>query len=169
MADALLANPEVIILDEPTSGLDPNQVRSVRSLIRNLAGKHTVVISSHILSEIEMTCDRVVILHEGKLLASGEMHNIISKSKLSVTAEICAPLIDIKNWVSEIALEGLEFIEQKNGYVRCRFSVTKNNDAREQIFTTVNERGWKLRELSLQKPSLEDLFVSLTDGKEGNR
>ena len=169
MADALLANPELIILDEPTSGLDPNQVRSVRSLIRNLAGKHTVVISSHILSEIEMTCDRMIILHEGKLLASGEMHNIISKSKLSVTAEILAPLIDIKNWVSEIALEGLEFIEQKNGYVRCRFSVTKNNDAREQIFTAVNERSWKLRELSLQKPSLEDLFVSLTDGKEGNR
>ena len=71
MADALLAKPELIVLDEPTSGLDPNQVRSVRRLIRELAGEHTVLISSHILSEIEMTCDRVVILHEGRLLASG--------------------------------------------------------------------------------------------------
>ncbi len=70
MADALLAKPELIVLDEPTSGLDPNQVRSVRRLIRELAGEHTVLISSHILSEIEMTCDRVVILHEGRLLAS---------------------------------------------------------------------------------------------------
>ena len=169
MADALLANPELIILDEPTSGLDPNQIRSVRSLIRKLSGKHTVLISSHILSEIEMTCDRVVILHEGKLLASGEMKQLISKSNLAVVAEICAPLNDIKNWASEIALENSELIEQKNGYVRCRFSAIKNNDIREQIFTIVNERGWELRELSLQTPSLEDLFVSLTNGEEGNR
>ena len=169
MADALLANPELIILDEPTSGLDPNQIRSVRSLIRKLSGKHTVLISSHILSEIEMTCDRVVILHEGKLLASGEMKQLISKSNLAVVAEICAPLNDIKNWASEIALENSELIEQKNGYVRCRFSAIKNNDIREQIFTIVNERGCELRELSLQTPSLEDLFVSLTNGEEGNR
>ena len=169
MADALLANPELIILDEPTSGLDPNQIRSVRSLIRKLSGKHTVLISSHILSEIEMTCDRVIILHEGKLLASGEMKQLISKSNLAVVAEICAPLNDIKNWASEIALEKSELIEQKNGYVRCRFSAIKNNDIREQIFTIVNERGWELRELSLQTPSLEDLFVSLTNGEEGNR
>ena len=169
MADALLANPELIILDEPTSGLDPNQIRSVRSLIRKLSGKHTVLISSHILSEIEMTCDRVIILHEGKLLASGEMKQLISKSNLAVVAEICAPLNDIKNWASEIALENSELIEQKNGYVRCRFSAIKNNDIREQIFTIVNERGWELRELSLQTPSLEDLFVSLTNGEEGNR
>lgn len=169
MADALLANPELIILDEPTSGLDPNQIRSVRSLIRKLSGKHTVLISSHILSEIEMTCDRVIILHEGKLLASGEMKQLISKSNFAVVAEICAPLNDIKNWASEIALENSELIEQKNGYVRCRFSAIKNNDIREQIFTIVNERGWELRELSLQTPSLEDLFVSLTNGEEGNR
>ena len=169
MADALLANPELIILDEPTSGLDPNQIRSVRSLIRKLSGKHTVLISSHILSEIEMTCDRVIILHEGKLLASGEMKQLISKSNLAVVAEICAPLNDIKNWASEIALGNSELIEQKNGYVRCRFSAIKNNDIREQIFTIVNERGWELRELSLQTPSLEDLFVSLTNGEEGNR
>ena len=169
MADALLANPELIILDEPTSGLDPNQIRSVRSLIRKLSGKHTVLISSHILSEIEMTCDRVIILHEGKLLASGEMKQLISKSNLAVVAEICAPLNDIKNWASEIALENSELIEQKNGYVRCRYSAIKNNDIREQIFTIVNERGWELRELSLQTPSLEDLFVSLTNGEEGNR
>jgi ABC-type multidrug transport system ATPase subunit len=111
----------------------------------------------------------VIILHEGKLLASGEMNKLMSKSNLAVVAEIRAPLIDIKNWASNIELENSEFIEQKNGYVRCRFSGTKNNDAREQIFATVNERGWELRELSRHTPSLEDLFVSLTNGKEGNR
>ena len=78
MADALLAKPELIVLDEPTSGLDPNQVRSVRRLIRELAGEHTVLISSHILSEIEMTCDRVVILYEGRLLASGALNDLMA-------------------------------------------------------------------------------------------
>ena len=97
------------------------------------------------------------------------MKQLISKSNLAVVAEICAPLNDIKNWASEIALENSELIEQKNGYVRCRFSAIKNIDIREQIFTIVNERGWELRELSLQTPSLEDLFVSLTNGEEGNR
>ena len=92
MADALLAKPELIVLDEPTSGLDPNQVRSVRRLIRELAGEHTVLISSHILSEIEMTCDRVVILHQGKLLASGDLNELMAKANAAVTAEVNAPL-----------------------------------------------------------------------------
>ena len=169
MADALLSNPELIILDEPTSGLDPNQVRSVRSLIRKLAGKHTVLISSHILSEIEMTCDRVIILHEGKLLANGEMSTLMAKADLTVTAEICAPLLDLKDWARGMAFESAEFTEQKNGYVRCRFAGAKTFDIRERIFTSMNELGWKLRELSRQSPSLEDLFVSLTKDKEDKR
>ena len=85
LADALLAKPELIVLDEPTAGLDPNQVRSVRRLIRELAGGHTVLISSHILSEIEMTCDRVVILHEGRLLASGALEELMTKANAAVS------------------------------------------------------------------------------------
>ena len=99
---------------------------------------------------------------------------ILSASQLTAVNASEVPswiqrLNDIKNWASEIALENSELIEQKNGYVRCRFSAIKNNDIREQIFTIVNERGWELRELSLKTPSLEDLFVSLTNGEEGNR
>ncbi|MFQ3168263.1 MAG: ABC-2 type transport system ATP-binding protein [Limisphaerales bacterium] len=168
LADALLAKPELIVLDEPTAGLDPNQVRSVRKLIRELAGSHTVLISSHILSEIEMTCDRVVILHEGRLLASGALDELMAKTAVAVVAEVRASLADAKQWAAKLALGQAECAEQPGGYVRCRFTDTKSPDAREKIFSSANERGWPLRELTRQAPSLEDLFVSLTRGKEAD-
>ena len=169
MADALLGRPELIVLDEPTSGLDPNQVRSVRKLIRELAGDHTMLISSHILSEIEMTCDRVVILHEGRLLASGALDELMAKANAAVVAEVRAPLDDAKQWATELALGQAECAAQQDGYVRCHFADAKSADAREKIFSSANERGWPLRELSRQAPSLEDLFVSLTRGKGGGK
>ena len=169
LADALLAKPELIVLDEPTAGLDPNQVRSVRRLIRELAGGHTVLISSHILSEIEMTCNRVVILHEGRLLANGALEELMAKANAAVVAEVCASLADAKQWAAKLALGQAECAEQPGGYVRCRFANATNAAAREKIFASANEHGWSLRELSRQAPSLEDLFVSLTRGKEGGK
>ena len=169
LADALLAKPELIVLDEPTAGLDPNQVRSVRRLIRELAGSHTVLISSHILSEIEMTCDRVVILHEGRLLASGALDALMAKANAAVVAEVRASLTDTIEWAAKLALGQAECAEQPGGYVRCRFADAKSADTREKIFASANEHGWSLRELSRQAPSLEDLFVSLTRGKEGGK
>ena len=166
MADALLAKPELIVLDEPTSGLDPNQVRSVRRLIRELAGEHTVLISSHILSEIEMTCDRVVILHEGRLLASGALNDLMAKANATVTAEVQAPLPEVQQWAAELALGQAEIAGQPDGYVRCQFAGAIDGSARERIFAAANERGWPLRELSRKAPSLEDLFVSITQEKE---
>jgi ABC-2 type transport system ATP-binding protein len=168
MADALLGKPELIVLDEPTAGLDPNQVRSVRKLVRDLAGGHTVLISSHILSEIEMTCDRVVILHEGRLLASGALDELMAKANAAIVAEVRAPLTDAKEWATQLALGQAECAEQPGGYVRCRFTDAKSTDAREKIFSSASERGWPLRELSRQAQSLEDLFVSLTRGKEAD-
>ena len=166
MADALLAKPELIVLDEPTSGLDPNQVRSVRQLIRELAGEHTVLISSHILPEIEMTCDRVVILHEGRLLASGALNDLMAKANATVTAEMQAPLPEVQQWAAELVLGQAEIAGQPDGYVRCQFAGAIDGSARERVFAAANERGWPLRELSRRAPSLEDLFVSLTQEKE---
>ena len=168
MADALLAKPKLIVLDEPTAGLDPNQVRSVRNLIRDLAGRHTVLISSHILSEIEMTCDRVIILNEGRLLASGMLDELMAKTN-AVVAEVKTTLANAKEWTAKLALGQAECTEQPGGYVHCRFANTTTKDFRETIFASANERGWPLRELSRQAPSLEDLFVSLTRGKEGGK
>ena len=163
---ALMTEPTLLMLDEPTAGLDPNQVRSVRNLIRDLAGRHTVLISSHILSEIEMTCDRVVILHEGRLLASGALDELMAKAN-AVVAEVKTTLANAREWAAELALGQAECAEQPGGYVRCRFANTTTDDVRETIFASANERGWPLRELSRQAPSLEDLFVSLTRGREG--
>ena len=169
MADALLAKPELIVLDEPTAGLDPNQVRSVRKLIRGLAGEHTVLISSHILSEIEMSCDRAVILHQGRLLASGALDVLMAKTNTAVISEVRAPLADVKAWGEKLALGQAECVEQPDGYVRCRFANATSADAREKIFGSAQERGWPLRELTRQVPSLEDLFVNLTRGKEDGK
>ena len=144
---------ELIVL--PTSGLDPNQVRSVRRLIRELAGEHTVLISSHILSEIEMTCDRVVILHEGRLLASGALNDLMAKANATVTAEMQAPLPEVRQWAAELALGQAEIAGQPDGYVRCQFTEAIDGSARERVFAAANERGWPLRELS-RRPSLED-------------
>src|SRR5256885_2882121 len=93
LADALIHEPELIILDEPTIGLDPNQIRSVRQLIKNLAGAHTVLISTHILPEAEMTCNRMVIMYEGKILAADTPENLqrLMSSNSQVVAEIAAP------------------------------------------------------------------------------
>ena len=168
MAEALLAKPELIVLDEPTAGLDPNQVRSVRNLIRDLAGRHTVLISSHILSEIEMTCDRVVILHEGRLLANSALEELTTKTN-AVLAEVKTTLANAKEWATELALGQAECVEQPGGYVQCRFTNISTHNIRETIFASANERGWPLRELSRQAPSLEDLFVSLTRGKENGK
>src|SRR5438874_2469231 len=99
LADALIHDPELIILDEPTIGLDPNQIRAVRQLIKDLGQKHTVLISSHILPEVEMTCNRVLILHQGKILAADTTENLqaLMSDRGQVVAEIAAPMAELKN------------------------------------------------------------------------
>src|SRR3989454_1920454 len=98
MADALIHDPELIILDEPTIGLDPHQIRSVRQLIKDLGQQHTVLLSSHILPEVEMTCNRVVILHEGKILAADTTENLqqLMSDHGQIIAEIAAPWAELK-------------------------------------------------------------------------
>src|SRR5205823_13123506 len=98
LADALVHEPELIILDEPTIGLDPHQIRSVRQLIKGLGGQHTVLISTHILPEVEMTCSRVLILHQGKILAADTPDNLqkIMGADSQVIAEIAAALEELE-------------------------------------------------------------------------
>ncbi|PYK31188.1 MAG: ABC transporter, partial [Verrucomicrobia bacterium] len=98
IADALVHQPELIILDEPTIGLDPHQIRAVRQMIKDLASKHTVLISTHILHEVEMTCSRVLILHEGRILAADTTDNLqkMMSDRDQVVAEIAAPMEDLK-------------------------------------------------------------------------
>src|SRR5947207_884839 len=156
LADALIHEPDLIILDEPTIGLDPNQIRSVRQLIKDLGQKHTVLISSHILPEIEMTCGRVLILHEGKILAADTTENLqrqVSEHG-QIVAEIAAPWADLKAlWEQWPEIEHFDMAPAEGEYIRCSLTGRAGVDLRPYIFSLVCERAWQLRELTRSRHS----------------
>jgi ABC-2 type transport system ATP-binding protein len=163
LADALVSEPELLILDEPTIGLDPHQIRAVRQLIKQLSPKHTVLLSSHILPEVEMTCQRVLILHEGKMLdAAGTLQKRLSDTG-QVVAEIAAPLQDLRLCWDELAGVAHYDVSSADGqYFRCALTPLEGVDLRPAVFEIVRARGWKLRELTRSRHSLEDIFVRVT-------
>ena len=165
LADALVHEPQLIILDEPTIGLDPNQIRSVRQLIKDLGGSHTVLISTHILPEVEMTCNRVLILNQGQILAHDTPDNLqqIMSEGGQVIAEIVAPQAELHAcWESMAEVEQFDLSAAEGEYVRCALTARPGVDLRPQVFALACERGWKLRELSRSRYSLEDIFVRVT-------
>jgi len=165
LADALVHEPELIILDEPTIGLDPNQIRSVRQLIKELAGRHTVLISSHILPEVEMTCGRVLILQQGRIRAADTPENLQKQMSESgqVIAEIIAPLHELHAaWEAMADVERFDLAPAEGEYIRCALTPRSGVDIRPLIFALVCERGWPLRELTRSRHSLEDIFVRVT-------
>lgn len=169
LADALVHEPDLVILDEPTIGLDPNQIRSVRQLIKDLARNHTVLLSSHILPEVEMTCSRVLILHQGRILAADTTENLqkTMSDRGQVVAEIAAPVNELKAaWeqIPEIEYFNVEPIDGE--FVRSSLTPRPGADLRLQIFMLVREHGWMLRELTRTRHSLEDIFVRVTRPKE---
>jgi ABC-2 type transport system ATP-binding protein len=169
LADALVHEPELIILDEPTIGLDPNQIRSVRQLIKDLARNHTVLISTHILPEVEMTCSRVLILHQGKILAADTPDNLqkIMGGDSQVIAEIAAPLTDLEQcWDLMPEVEYFDLSPTEGEFHRCALTPRNGTDLRPLIFNLVRERGWVMRELTRSRFSLEDIYVRVTRPNE---
>src|SRR5881396_1311771 len=162
LADALVHEPELIILDEPTIGLDPNQIRSVRQLIKSLSPVHTVLISTHILPEAEMTCNRMVIMYEGKILAADTPENLqrLMSSNSQVIAEIAAPQAELQEcWVQLPEIEQFDISACEGDYFRCALTPRDGLDLRPQIFELARARGWPLRELTRSRHSLEDIYV----------
>jgi len=167
LADALLGSPPVLILDEPTSGLDPNQIRETRTLIRDLAREHTVMISSHILPEVEMTCERVLIINRGRIVADDTPGNLSSTlSGDFVEVEVKGPAKEVRaafekiSGVSEIA----DMKEGEFNWLEIR--VAKDKDVRDDIFRCVVEKKWALREMHRRRASLEEVFATITTGSE---
>ena len=163
LADALLGDPEVLILDEPTSGLDPRQVTEVRALISGLGGRRTILLSSHILGEVEQVCDRVVILGRGKVLFDedrGGWQKRLQDSGI-IAVEIADPPADIKKRLK--ALPGVISVSGKHGsyQVRCR------GDQREAISAAAAKASWRLLELRRENASLETVFLERTDEQTG--
>ena len=165
LADALVHEPELIILDEPTIGLDPNQIRTVRQLIKDLAGRHTVLLSTHILPEVEMTCTRVLILNQGRILAADTPENLQQLLSVNgqVVAEIEAPAEELRDcWEALPECEDFDLAPVDGAYIRCALTARPGVDLRPQVYALVVARGWKLRELSHSRHSLEDIFVRVT-------
>jgi len=164
LADAIMHDPELLILDEPTIGLDPNQIRETRSLIRELGERHTVLLSSHILHEVEQVCVRTVIISAGRIVASGSPKELREQfsANARVIAELKGPPTEVEKGVR--ALEGVEGCEtsSSNGWVRLAVSTKPNFDIRENLYRLSASKDWSLREIRLEGATLEDYFVKVT-------
>jgi ABC-2 type transport system ATP-binding protein len=172
LADALVHDPELIVLDEPTIGLDPNQIREVRRLIKDLAKSHTVLLSTHLLPEVEMTCSRILILHEGRMLAADTPENLQNRftSESQVIAEIAAPFADLNQcWHDMDLVERFDVAPAQGEFFRCSLTPRDGVDLRPLVFDAARARGWKLRELTRSRQTLEDVFVHVirADQEEG--
>lgn len=165
LADALVHEPQLIILDEPTIGLDPNQIRSVRQLIKDLGQRHTVLISSHILPEVEMTCSRVLILQKGRIVAA-DTPEALKKNMAKggqVVAELAGPLGELRDaWEQASDVEDYDVSPVDGAFFRCALTAREGVDLRPQVFQLAKDRGWELRELTRSRHSLEDVFIAMT-------
>lgn len=165
LADALVHDPDLLILDEPTSGLDPNQIREVRSLIRTLAERHTILLSTHILPEVEAACRRVLIMDRGRMVFSDTAERLRKRGEAvaRVSFEVRAPAESVRTELARVA-PGAEAIlrELDGGWVAGTLDTDGEGDVRPAVFEAAARCGWSLRELRREKESLEDVFVSLT-------
>lgn len=170
LAVALLGDPEVLVLDEPTSGLDPHQVVQFRKIIEKLSGKHAILISSHILSEIELISNRVIIIHNGELVVKGNTDELLDSmdSGGTVYMEVrVGPDEDIKTELE--ALEDILAVNNmnsfSNGWVALECEVGHFDHSREALFNLITSKKWILRELRSSRHTLENLFLEMTKEK----
>ena len=169
LADALVHEPDLLILDEPTIGLDPHQIVAVRELIKTLAEDHTVLISSHILPEVEVTCNRLLIMHRGKLLAADTQPNLQKRvgGVSRVVAELGAPENELREvWDEMGEITDYHLMSASGEYRRCVLTARDGVDLRPRVAELARVKGWTLRELSESRPTLEDIFVQLTRSDE---
>src|ERR1035441_9276543 len=170
LAQAIIHNPEVLILDEPTSGLDPKQIIEIRELLKSLAGDHTIILSTHILSEVEHSCERVIIINQGKLVAIDSVANLTNRLRGSeaVALEVEAPdghpdpsevqqRLEVVSGVSRVVMK-----DSRNGRLIFEVESLQGRHIRAELARTVVNSGWNLSELRAVGLSLEDIFLQLT-------
>jgi len=166
IAQALVHDPDVIILDEPTVGLDPKQIIEVRHLIKGLAGTHTIILSTHILPEVSMTCDRVVIINKGKIAAVDTPQNLTSQLKggQRIRVEAQAPEAALRETLAQVPGASRVQVEttRNDGHVILSVEAAQGKDIRSQVAARIIEKGWPLFELRGVSVSLEDIFLQLT-------
>ena len=165
LATAMIHDPDILIMDEPVTGLDPNQIAEIRELIRGLGKAKTLVISSHILQEIEATVDRIVIIHEGEIVADGTREDLMSsfrgQTRLTLEVKNAAEesIDELKTQMPNIAITG---VADRNGSRALTIEYEKALDPREAIFHYAKDNGWVILEMSQARVQLEDIFRTLT-------
>jgi ABC-2 type transport system ATP-binding protein len=165
LADALVHEPDLLILDEPTIGLDPNQIRSVRELIKNLGKHHTILLSTHILPEVEATCSRVIIINRGRIEASDTPDNLRRQLRGAggIRLDANTGKDDGAAELQKIAgVKDVSVQEEDGEWKLFLVRADANADLREEVFRLAADRNWRVRELSQRGATLEDVFVEMT-------
>ena len=165
LAQALLHEPDVLILDEPTAGLDPRQIIETRRLVTELAGDHTVILSTHILPEVSQTCQRVVIINRGRVVAVDSPDNLTARlqGSQSLYVQVDSGGVDPAPALLEIpGVAGVTPADDRNGVSGLQVEIAPGGDVRREVSRTVVTNGWGLLELRAQQMSLEDIFLQLT-------
>lgn len=171
LAAAMIHDPKILILDEPVTGLDPNQIVEIRQLIRKLGKEKIVIMSSHILQEIQATVDRIIIINEGSIVADGSSDSLLSDTnamtEFSMDVEN-ADENDINDMKATIPSIDITSISKEDTYTKINIKYPKNNDPRSDIFNYAVDKGWTILEMFATKQNLEDIFRSLTSSSEPN-
>ncbi len=166
LADAMVHEPDLLILDEPTIGLDPNQIRAVRDLIKDLGKHHTILLSTHILSEVELTCSRVLVINRGRIEASDTPANLtkLVRGGGAIMLEVKAPGADVVTRMKALPdVDDAEIIPPGDGdWSQVKIFAKPGVDIREKVYDIVRKNNWLLRELSRSKATLEEAFIELT-------
>lgn len=165
IAQAIIHDPKILILDEPTSGLDPNQIVEIRELIKQLGKEKTLIISSHILQEVQAVCNRIVIINEGKIVADGSTAELQSafQNKTKLILELIAPeneIVEISDNIKETSILSISPCNETTFKVEIEFD--SNNDKRAEIFNFIKSKEWILLEMHRENISLEAVFRNLT-------
>ncbi|MCG6910298.1 MAG: ABC transporter ATP-binding protein [Deltaproteobacteria bacterium] len=169
LAHAMMNDPEILVLDEPTSGLDPNQIVEIREIIRQIGKQKTIILSTHILSEAEATCDRIVIINRGKIVADGSTESLKQEEGRETILKIALEGAQKDTVEQQLGgVEGVgrvEVVSAVNGDVEVKLVCTGGLETRHRVYAHIKQTDWLLNEFVLEKQSLENIFRNLTQEK----
>ncbi len=169
LAQAMMGDPEILVLDEPTSGLDPNQIIEIREIIKKIGKEKTIILSTHILSEAEATCDRVVIINKGKIVADSDIENLkqsLGKESIVFLAFRGVDFAAVQQTLGRVAgVAAVEKAESGDGLLAVNVSCRTGEDIRDRIYAAIKQQDWLLLEFHQQSRSLENIFRELTKEK----
>jgi ABC-2 type transport system ATP-binding protein len=167
LAAAILHRPDLLVLDEPTEGLDPNQRVEIRRLIGELGRERTVILSTHVLPEVQFTCSRLLIINRGRIVADGPVDDLVSRAKDGARISVEASGVGIADRLGELpGVRGVEARATDGDRIRATVTVAGSDDLRPRVFELAKASGWTLFELHQEAGSLEDLFRQLTTDQE---